>query len=540
MKMKLLTVITGVMFICMPVVNAVFGQESADSTASSDNNVSVGDKAPASGNVSPDNSAPPGINTSSNDTAPQTSTSTSTPTSTQTSTSTSKSNLSLQTAIQRAVRDNPLVKIERINTDVAASILRDADAQYQPVLKASYGAGHRESRPFSRSHDLSVSVSEALPTGTNIEVGMGASPYSSSASSPDARYQNTVGVTVTQALLQGFGRSANLVALQKARIDMDIRREELAAYAQRLISDVERAYWDLLLSGEQMSIYKYSLELAQRFLYESEERLKIGSLAPIELAAIRAETASRERQLFDAETSYRQKALYLAYLMNAPELWDTELALTDSTATLGAADAVKDHIEAAHMFRPDYLQAFMLAQKGELDLVQTKNGLLPKLDFYISLQGQTPHETFSGALIPGDGITGVIAGGLTLQYPLKNIASRERHRRVEFSLEQQKLSIENYARLIEYEIRSAHMDVLRAQRQIETAKVVSALELQKLEAEQEKMSAGKSTGYAVLQVQRDLVSASLEEAQARTAYAGALITLYSRDGTLLQRRGVTF
>jgi outer membrane protein TolC len=106
-------------------------------------------------------------------------------------------------------------------------------------------------------------------------------------------------------------------------------------------------------------------------------------------------------------------------------------------------------------------------------------------------------------------------------------------------LEQQKLAIENFARLIEYEIRSAHMEVLRAERQIETARTVSALELQKLEAEQAKMNAGKSTGYAVLQVQRDLVSASLDQAQARTAYVGALIALYSRDGTLLQRRGVS-
>ena len=54
------------------------------------------------------------------------------------------------------------------------------------------------------------------------------------------------------------------------------------------------------------------------------------------------------------------------------------------------------------------------------------------------------------------------------------------------------------------------------------------------------MNAGKSTGYAVLQVQRDLVSANLDEAQARTAYTNALISLYGRDGTLLQRRGVKF
>jgi outer membrane protein TolC len=445
--------------------------------------------------------------------------------------------LSLQDALQRAVRDNPLVRIERINTDIAASILRDQHSPYEPHLRAGYRAGHSDNRPFAESHDLSASVSQNFSTGTGVEVGAGASPYSS-LRRPDDTYQNNIGVTVTQALLQGFGTSANLVPLHRARIDMDIRHEELAAYTQRLIADTERAYWDLLFSGEQMSIYKYSLELAQRLLYESEERLRIGGIAPIELVALRAEVASRERQLFDAETAYRQRALYLKYLMNAPELWEVDIIITDTTALLGNADSVNEHIEAAHKFRPDYLMAFMQVQKGELDLVQTKNGTLPKLDFFISLQGTTYAESFPRALLPGD-MSGTVAGGLTLQLPIRNTTARERHRRTEYTIEQQGLAIENFARLIEYEIRSAHMEVLRAQRQIETAETVSALQLQKLEAEQAKMNAGKSTGYAVLQVQRDLVSANLDEAQARTAYVSALIALYSRDGTLLQRRGVS-
>ncbi|GBU22549.1 hypothetical protein R80B4_02459 [Fibrobacteres bacterium R8-0-B4] len=207
----------------------------------------------------------------------------------------------------------------------------------------------------------------------------------------------------------------------------------------------------------------------------------------------------------------------------------------------GDVDAVDDHVAAAKSFRPDYLQAFMLAQKGELDVAQTKNGLLPRLDFHASLSGVTDDSLPKG-MAPGFGVkfSPVIAAGLTLQLPIRNNSAKERYRRSEFSMDQQRLSIENYVRLIDYEIRSAYIEVQRAKRQIETAKTVSALQLQKLEAEHEKMDAGKSTGYAVLQVQRDLVSANLDAAQARTAYVAALLTLYSKDGTFLQRRGVKF
>jgi len=456
-----------------------------------------------------------------------------------------KHQLSLQESLQRALKDNPLVKIERINTDIAASIVKDYDASaYDPSLSASYDISNRINKPASTSHDLSLSLTESLPTGTDFGFSVRASGTSTSSTDavPADKYQNTVALSVTQALLQGRGKTANLVTLQKSKIDLNIRKEELAAYALKLLSDTERAYWDLLSGGEQLSIYTYSLELAQRLLYESEERLKIGGIAPIELVALRAEVASRERQLFDAQTAYRQKALTLTYLMNAPDLTDSELLLTDSAGVeLGEADAVDEHIEAAKSFRPDYLQAFMQAQKGELDLVQTKNGLLPRLDFHASLSGVTDANSPAG-LAPGAGdkFSPIIAAGLTLQLPVRNTSAKERYNRSEFSMEQQRLSIENYVRLIDYEIRSAHIEVQRAKRQIETAKTVSALQLQKLEAEQEKMNAGKSTGYAVLQVQRDLVSANLDAAQARTSYVAALLTLYSKDGTFLRRRGIKF
>ena len=444
--------------------------------------------------------------------------------------------LSLDDALTRALRDNILVRIERINTNIAASLLKENYYAYEPQIKVSY----KTSEPFDSSNEISLSVTQAAVSGTGIEFWANASPLNPSAkqAAPDgSEYENSIGVTITQALLRGGYPSANLVPIRKARIDVEMREEELAAYAQKLLSDTERAYWNLKLSGEEVKIYQYSLDLAQRFLYESQERLKIGSVAAIDLAAITAEAASRERQLFDAVSAYRQKLLYLVYLMNAPQYWDAEIILTDTVVSLGEADGVEEHIEASKKFRQDFRQANLSAKKGELDLVATKNGLLPKLDFFISLQGTSYAESFSNPLSP-DERKSQISGGLTLQFPALLGSSRQKNNIAKYSLQQQKLSLENFLRLLEYEIRAAHIEALRAFRQIETAKTVSALQQQKLDAEQERMNVGKSTGYAVLQVQRDLVSANLDEARARIAYIEALLSLYSKDATLLQRRGV--
>ena len=442
--------------------------------------------------------------------------------------------LSLQDALTRALRDNPLVRIEQIRTDIAQTILREHQFAYEPNLWARYQTNVRPEH-FGETNHVLTGITARAPTGTELEFAIENAYYNNhfftgGGTSASSR------IRITQALLQGFGLTANLVPIRRARIDIDLRQEELAGFTQRLLLDTERAYWNLLLSSEELKIFEHSFELANRLLFEAEARLQTGAIAPIDLAIIRAEVASREKQLFDAQTALKQRILTLGYIINAPELFNfPAIVISDTISLLGEADEIEDHLQAAKKFRPDFRQAELLAQRGELDLIQTKNGILPKLDFFITLQGAEYNETF--AVFPSD-MARTINMGLTLNFPLTSGQARQRHQRAIYSQEQQNLSISNFSRLIEFEIRSAHLEVLRASQQVETAKIVSALQQQKMEAEAEKLRVGRSTGFALLQAQRDLISANLDEARAKAAYSDALLSLYFRDGTLLQRRGV--
>lgn len=447
--------------------------------------------------------------------------------------------LSLNDALTRAMKNNPTVRIEALNTNIAEAILKENKYDYEPTVKFTYN--HTENFLDEYSTDaFSASITQTAPTGTKLELFDNASIYKRDYEDYNYKnYQSTAGFTVTQALLEGLRPSVNLVPIRKAKIDIDLAEEELAAVAAKLLLDGERAYWNLYLSGEEVKIYQHSLDLAKQLLSESEERLKTGAIAPIDLAAIKAEVASREKQLFDAQTAYKQNILDIVYIMNAPEYWEAEITLSDTINTLGEADALEDHIKAAQKFRQDFRQAEMLAQKGELDLMQTKNGLLPKLDFFITLQTSSSAETFAKTVFSQEEYyKPTLSLGATLELPVTKGAARQKHNATKYTLEQQQLSIENFSRLMEYEIRSAIMEVSRAAIQIETAKTVTALQQQKMEAEEEKLRVGRSTGYALLQAQRDLVEANLDEARAKSAYSDALLSLFYRDGTLMQRRGI--
>ncbi|MFP4012462.1 MAG: TolC family protein [Chitinispirillaceae bacterium] len=456
--------------------------------------------------------------------------------------STDSLHLSLRDVLLKAAQNNPLFRIERIDTEVASTIYRENLYRYEPQIRMSFGSSQQRGDSVRNVQNASVAVTEELPTGTSIQLEGSVGPLSGGGlrpfTVPGEEYENSMSLTLAQPLMRGLSPSANLAPIRTANVDICIRQEELAAYAMKLLADTERAYWDLVLSRREVGIYTHSLELARRLLYESEEKLKVGRIASLDLAVIRAEVATREKQLIDASAAFRQKSLQLIYLMSDSLLWETQLAPKDTAVSLDHADSVVLHLKAAQAHRPDLSLARLLARKGELEVTRTKNGLLPKLDFFITLEGSSYAQSFSDALSRYDEPSGSISGGLTFQMPASNGASRERHRRAVLSSEQIELSLENFSRLMELEVRSAHLEASRALKQIEAAQVARDLQQKKLEAEQEKMNVGKSTEYAVLQAQRDYISADLDEARARVTYMNALLSLYSSDGTLLNRRGI--
>ena len=55
------------------------------------------------------------------------------------------------------------------------------------------------------------------------------------------------------------------------------------------------------------------------------------------------------------------------------------------------------HLKVAKEYRPDLRQANLLLSKGELDVIQTRNGLLPKLDVFFTLSGEASARSFQDA-----------------------------------------------------------------------------------------------------------------------------------------------
>jgi outer membrane protein len=269
-------------------------------------------------------------------------------------------------------------------------------------------------------------------------------------------------------------------------------------------------------------------------------------LAPIELAAAQAELALRREDLINARSTLAKTKLTLLRLINPPcplgvgsNLWNREIVLkTRPQAPSIQLDDVEPHVALALQMRSDLNQAKLQWLRNDLEVVKTKNGLLPKLDLFITL-GKTGYaNSFEGSFknIHQDNFD--TTAGVTFEYPPLNRAAQARNTRAILTRDQALESIKNLSQLVEVDVRNAYFEVVRTGEQVPATAATRKLQEEKLRAETEKFRLGKSTSLLVAQAQRDLVASQISEIQSVVNYTKAFVEFYKLEGSLLERRGI--
>lgn len=459
--------------------------------------------------------------------------------------------LTVQQAIVASLRNNEALAVERLGPDIQQTFEDDQRAAFDPVAawEASMSravsqrlgrAGSGTEGQIADSFSSVASVGVFLPTGTHVDLLASTTLLDSSLYS-DTFQSTRAGLTVTQALLRGAGVRVNLVQLQQARLDTLVSQYELRGFAESLVADVESAYWDYALAQRQIDIYTDSLHLAEQQLQETRERIAVGTLGETELAAAQAEVALRRESLIAARSDLAEQRLRLGRLLNVPteDPWDRQIVLVHPPAVLDVAlDDVASHVRVALRMRPDLNQAHLQVQRDDLQVVRTRNGLLPQLDLFINL-GKTGYaNSFVPSVrdMPGDGHDVLV--GLRGEYPFGNRAARADHRRAVLQRQQADQAVRNMAQIVVLDVRSAFIRVQRFHEAIAATRITRQFQAEKLRAEAEKLRVGKSTALLVAGAQRDLLASQIAEVQTVVSYLKALVDLYRLEGSLLERRGI--
>jgi len=460
--------------------------------------------------------------------------------------------IGVQEAILLAMENNQSLIVERMNPQIQRTFEQEELAVFDPLLSPEVSSrrvvadrlGRAGSGIESSTVDSiagSVSLAKLFATGTALDLQASTS-YTDSSLYSDTFTANRLGLTVTQALLRGLDIRANLARVNQARLDTLISQYELRGFTEILLEQVESKFWDYALAERQIEIYTNSLNLAEKQMTETEERIKIGDLAETELAAAQAEVALRRENLINARSTLAKERLDLLRLLNPSGSidWNRDIILQYDTSPPDVElDNVVEHVQVSLRMRPDLNQARLQIQRGDLDVVRTRNGLLPKMDMFISF-GKTGYaDTFNRALNDMDKDSYDVTWGLVFEGAPINRSARAQYTRAVLSRQQLRKALENLSQLVQVDVRSAYIEVTRAQEQISATAATRNFQEEKLRAETEKFRVGKSTSLLVGQAQRDFVASQIAEIQAVANYLKALVALYRLEGSLLHRRGLS-
>jgi outer membrane protein len=454
-------------------------------------------------------------------------------------------------AVLLSLENNRSLVVEKLNPSISKTFEDTERAVFDPKAATEISGGRtdgeRQARAGSATEDFVkdkglgiISLEQFFPTGTTVRVEA-KTEMDNSSLYQDAFYWNRLGLTVNQAILRGYGSDVNLVRLRQARLETRMSEYELRGFTQALVAQVEETFWDYALARRQVEIFEESLKVARQQVNETMALIEVGRLAKSELPAVQAEMAAQEQGLINARSDREIMRLQLLRLLNppGPDLWGREVDLRyQSTLPEVKLDDVRSYVGMSMRMRPILNEARLKLMQNDLEVVKTKNGLLPLLDLFISLGKSGYANSFGQSVRNLTGDYYDAFAGIRFEYPIYNRAPKSRYQRSMLTREQAKKALQNLSQLVELDVRTAYVEVNRAREQIKASSTTRIFSEETLRVETEKLRVGKSTSLLVAQAQKDLLVSRIAEVEALANYIKALIYLYSQDGSLLERRGI--
>jgi len=483
--------------------------------------------------------------------------------------------LSVSDVIRLMLASNLDVAVNRYNPLVQEYIINTNLLPFEPTLNIAARGTHSITPSASQLvgatsfiqllHQYSISYGQTLQTGTQMSVGISMNRSSSNSvyTTINPSYSGTVNYSVTQPLLQNFGRDINGHLIRIAKNNRKLSDVGFEMQTIDLVTAAQQMYWDLVFQIQNVNIHKRALEAAQKTLADNKRQVEIGTMARIEVVQAESEVAQREVQM--VTTSYtadqtQDRVKKVITSLGDPALVSAELnpvelpRKPEDDDIMPIADAIKYALES----RPEMRQLALQLQNSDIDVQFTRNQLLPNLTVGASYtqSGLGGVETIRSGLGNSD-IIGVIRGGLgdafgqlfgynytgysfgfNLSIPLTNKAALADNARAVTQKDSLQAKRTQMAQQIALEVRNTQSVVTMSKAQIAAAEKALELANVELEAEQKKFQLGTSQLRFVLQEQRNVTEAETTHIQALVNYSKALVDYDRALGRTLRKNSV--
>jgi len=464
--------------------------------------------------------------------------------------------MSLRQALERAMVASPDIRQGRYGPPIAGTYVQEAKGEFDHLFSFR-AATSRVTQPSPTSVGELETVKEqrfsgALGFGQKIRTG---ATWSLGFQTNDfltnnrffvirPRWTNALTFTFEQPLLRGGWGEYNLSNQRLAEAGKRKSNHLYAGLLNSVLSAVERAYWRLTFTRADLAVKRKSVEVSEELLRISQRRLEAGAGTRVDVVQADAGLAEREKELILAEAAANDaQDLLRSFLYPFSDAPERKLSIVplDKAADprAGAEGTLQVRLAQAFEHRPDLLAVQEDLDAAGLEVVRAENELLPRLNFFGSAAVSALEDDFfetTGDLLDGKYSDWEL--GLSLEFPLGNIAAEARERRALLERSRTIAAFETLKNRVVLEMRTSMRLVDTTRRAIHATRRATAAAEAQFDAEVDRVEAEKSTNYRLLQTEQDLSRARSQEAFALVAYQVALVDLEETTGTYLMARGV--
>lgn len=463
--------------------------------------------------------------------------------------------LPLQAAIEAALQANLYLQVEALNPDIARSRITSERAVFDPELFASGRVAQSEQNTTFSATEGTSSDTRSWAVGSRKRFAYGTSVTAQT--NLDRRDSNAgvntsnlsqaadLSLSIRQPLLRGFGRDVNLAGVEGALRGREAALEGFRDSLLELLSETERAYWEVSRLQDQLSLNQSSLRVAETLFEEARERSRLGVATRVEVLQAEAARAERRediiatrRQLGDAYDALLQRMGVLPEEL--PMEYDALPRVRNLVNEIRAVPAFREILREAISNDPGLREQEARIAEQEWNRTRVSGEARPDLDLvlsggYIGIDDEEAETAYDNAF-GREGHAWAIGFEFSLPWNLR--AEKAALFIAEKRLQQEELRYEARKQDLVVEVRRAWRNLEALRQSIQAARLTVSLQEATFEQEKGKYEEGLSAFRDVLEVQSDLDQARIRLLQAKFSGISAEIEISRLSGTLLERYGL--
>lgn len=351
-----------------------------------------------------------------------------------------------------------------------------------------------------------------------------------------------VGVTLTQPLLRGMGREANLAPAQLARLKVQSANLLTQIKAMNLVAEVASRYIDVVSAQKQLEVKSENIERAKALVERNEKLIESGK--GVEKDVISAELAVFQRR-DDYLVTQLQKAQQLNSLRALINLGPDGAEQTNfvPVSGFGLEGSLQDRsglIGMAMKKRADLAYYRTVIDSTGIKIRRATDSAKPSLNLVGSAGLYGLDKSTSRAMesaIENQG--GEVSLGFEFRLPLGGQKGKSEIQIARQQKEQAELGYGQARNTIALEVDTAYRRVLNSRERLKMTMQARDLAAKNLEAEERLLEQSKGDLYRVIERQQLYGDARARVVLSRAILSKAMIGLWLASGQLFERYGIS-